>query len=170
MHIEQHKFCDTSVSISSASYVISVASLAQCEVFEALHRCVTQYSRVMQFAVWQHFHTDQIVTWHSHRLFSGLLFVQVNCGSTSWTRLPTSSYMLFIWPRSALKNLSVGASIERLEFAGTVYGTHRPQGVTTQNIRRCIQKFPDWVDNEINNDKNKHTLRSNIKGYGNKTH
>jgi len=29
------------------------------------------------------------------------------------------------------------------------------------------QKFPDWVDNEINN--NKHTLRSNTKGYGGKT-
>jgi hypothetical protein len=35
-------------------------------------------------------------------------------------------------------------------------------------IRGCIQKFPDWVDNEINN--NKHLLRSNTKGYGGKTH
>jgi hypothetical protein len=35
--------------------------------------------------------------------------------------------------------------------------------------RRCIQKFPDWVDNEIDNN-NKHSLRSNIKGYGSKTH
>jgi hypothetical protein len=33
-------------------------------------------------------------------------------------------------------------------------------------IRRCIQKFPDWVDNE----KNKHSLRSNTKGYGGETH
>jgi hypothetical protein len=43
-----------------------------------------------------------------------------------------------------------------------------------------IQKFPDWVDNEINNDNNnnnnnnddddKHSLRSNTKGYGGKTH
>jgi hypothetical protein len=33
-------------------------------------------------------------------------------------------------------------------------------------IRRRIQKFPDWVDNEINN--NKHLLKSNIKGC--KTH
>jgi hypothetical protein len=32
----------------------------------------------------------------------------------------------------------------------------------------CIQKFPDWVHNEINN--NKHTLRSNTKAYGHKTH
>jgi hypothetical protein len=33
-------------------------------------------------------------------------------------------------------------------------------------IRGCIRKFPDWVDNEINN--NKHSLRSNTKGYGDK--
>jgi hypothetical protein len=31
----------------------------------------------------------------------------------------------------------------------------------------CIQKFPDWVDNELKNN-NKHSLRSNTKGYGNK--
>jgi hypothetical protein len=36
------------------------------------------------------------------------------------------------------------------------------------NIRGCIQKFPVWVDNEINN--NKSSLRSNTKGYGVKTH
>jgi hypothetical protein len=35
------------------------------------------------------------------------------------------------------------------------------------DIRGCIQKFPDWVDNEINNNdnnNNKHSLRSNTKG------
>jgi hypothetical protein len=36
------------------------------------------------------------------------------------------------------------------------------------SIGGCIQKFPDWVDNEINN--NKHSSRSNTKGYGCKTH
>jgi len=36
------------------------------------------------------------------------------------------------------------------------------------NVRGCIQKFQDWVDNEINN--NKHPLRSNPKGYGGRTH
>jgi len=35
-------------------------------------------------------------------------------------------------------------------------------------VREYIQKFPDWVDNEINN--NKHSLRNNTKGYGGKTH
>jgi hypothetical protein len=37
------------------------------------------------------------------------------------------------------------------------------------SIRGCIQKFPDWVDNEINNNQNKHSLRNNTKGYGCKT-
>jgi hypothetical protein len=32
-------------------------------------------------------------------------------------------------------------------------------------LRGCIQKFPDWVDKENNN---KHSLRSNINGYGGK--
>jgi hypothetical protein len=38
------------------------------------------------------------------------------------------------------------------------------------DVRRCIQKFPDWVDNEIYAYYNKHSLRSNIKGYGGKIH
>jgi hypothetical protein len=37
------------------------------------------------------------------------------------------------------------------------------------SVRGCIQKFPDSVDNELNN-YNKHSLRSNTKGYGGKTH
>jgi hypothetical protein len=37
------------------------------------------------------------------------------------------------------------------------------------SMRGCIQTFPDWVDNEIDNS-NKHSLRSNTKGYGVKTH
>jgi hypothetical protein len=41
--------------------------------------------------------------------------------------------------------------------------------ILMNNVRGCIQKFPDWVDNEINNN-NKHSLRSNTKGYGGKTH
>jgi hypothetical protein len=37
-------------------------------------------------------------------------------------------------------------------------------------IRGCIQKFPDWLDNEIYDNINKHSLRSNANGYGSKTH
>jgi hypothetical protein len=37
-----------------------------------------------------------------------------------------------------------------------------------QSLRGYIQKFPDWVDNEIKN--NKHSLRRNTKDYGVKTH
>jgi len=37
------------------------------------------------------------------------------------------------------------------------------------NVHGCIQKFPDWANNEMNNN-NKHSLGSNTKGYGCKTH
>jgi len=37
-------------------------------------------------------------------------------------------------------------------------------------LRGYIQKFPDWVDNEINNNKNNDSLRSNTKGYGGRIH
>jgi hypothetical protein len=43
-------------------------------------------------------------------------------------------------------------------------------GFIILQMRGCIKKFPDYVDNEINNNKNKHSLRSNTKGYGGKTH
>jgi hypothetical protein len=37
-------------------------------------------------------------------------------------------------------------------------------------IRRCIQKFPDRIDNEIYSYNDKHSLRHNTKAYGGKTH
>jgi hypothetical protein len=40
----------------------------------------------------------------------------------------------------------------------------------TFHLRGCIQTFPDWVDNEIYAYNNKHSLRSNAKGYGGKTY
>jgi hypothetical protein len=42
--------------------------------------------------------------------------------------------------------------------------------VRVLGVREYIQKFPVWVDNEINNSNNKHSLRSNTKGYGGKTY
>jgi hypothetical protein len=42
-------------------------------------------------------------------------------------------------------------------------------GLTHTHTQECIQKFPDWVDNEIYAWNNKHSLRSNTKGYGGKT-
>jgi hypothetical protein len=38
-----------------------------------------------------------------------------------------------------------------------------------ETVRGCNQKFPDWVDNEMYADNNKHSSRSNTKGYGGKT-
>jgi hypothetical protein len=37
-------------------------------------------------------------------------------------------------------------------------------------VQGCIQKFPDWVDKEIYTYNNKHSLRTNTKGYGGKIH
>jgi hypothetical protein len=37
-------------------------------------------------------------------------------------------------------------------------------------MRGCVQKFQDWVDNEIYAYNIKHSLRSSTKGYGGKTH
>jgi hypothetical protein len=42
--------------------------------------------------------------------------------------------------------------------------------VHTVNTRGRIQKCPDWVDKEIYAYNNKHSLRSNTKCYGGKTH
>jgi hypothetical protein len=44
---------------------------------------------------------------------------------------------------------------------------HLVINVSSGEVRGCIQKFPDWVDNEINN---KHSLRSKTKSYSGKTH
>jgi hypothetical protein len=44
---------------------------------------------------------------------------------------------------------------------------------TTQKngeVRGCIQKFPDWVDNEIYAYLWFYSFRSDIKGHGGKTH
>jgi hypothetical protein len=46
---------------------------------------------------------------------------------------------------------------------------HRDNFTFTFYPLGCIQKFPDWVDNEINKN-NKHSLRNNTEGYGGKTH
>jgi hypothetical protein len=45
---------------------------------------------------------------------------------------------------------------------------YRSQPNLFSDIQGCVQKFPDWIDNEINN--NKHSLRRNTKGYDGKNH
>jgi hypothetical protein len=42
--------------------------------------------------------------------------------------------------------------------------------VILSTVLGCIQKFLDWVDNEIYAYNIKYSLRSNTKGYGSKTH
>jgi hypothetical protein len=48
--------------------------------------------------------------------------------------------------------------------------SHPTEIDTAVAYRGYIQKFPDWVDNEIYAYNNKHSLRSNIKGYGGNIH
>jgi hypothetical protein len=38
------------------------------------------------------------------------------------------------------------------------------------NTKVYSKKFPDWVNNEVYAYNNKHSLWSNTKGYGGKTH
>jgi hypothetical protein len=38
------------------------------------------------------------------------------------------------------------------------------------SVQARIQKFPDWVDTAVYANNNKHSLRSNAKGYGGRTH
>jgi hypothetical protein len=45
-----------------------------------------------------------------------------------------------------------------------------PSVFVTRILRKCTQKFPDWVDNEIYAYNNKHSLRCDTKCYGDKTH
>jgi len=47
-------------------------------------------------------------------------------------------------------------------FVGTINRLFNDSDSPAEVIRSCFQKFPDWVNNEINN--NKHSSRSNPKG------
>jgi hypothetical protein len=50
-----------------------------------------------------------------------------------------------------------------MTLMGVMYLIH-----TWKNLRSSIQKFPDWADNKIYAYNNKHSVRSNIKGYDGK--
>jgi hypothetical protein len=64
------------------------------------------------------------------------------------------------------------ASQERLTSTALSHNfyTSMSRKMPRRCLRGCIQKFQDWVDNEIQAYNNKHSLRSNTKGYGGKTH
>jgi hypothetical protein len=59
---------------------------------------------------------------------------------------------------------------------GNIYTTAVRMNVTEKKVilrnylQGCIQKFPDWFDNEIYAYNNKLSLRSNKKGYGGNAH
>jgi hypothetical protein len=65
--------------------------------------------------------------------------------------------------KQQLANSSSGSTEEAHHHATGIYS------LGCMHVHVCIQKFPDWVDNEINNN-NKHSLRSNTKEFGGRSH
>jgi hypothetical protein len=76
--------------------------------------------------------------------------------------------------RKPVSGVTVNASHQWLCFLWRleVHATDRRMclEVTWVGLQGCTQKFPDWVDNERYAYNNKHSLGSNTKGYGGKTH
>jgi hypothetical protein len=58
-------------------------------------------------------------------------------------------------------------NVHQTDYSSSSSASNPPPPI---RLRGCIQKFPDWVDNEIYAYNNKHSLRSNTKGYVGKTH
>jgi hypothetical protein len=63
--------------------------------------------------------------------------------------------------------MEVASSSETFVFYRITTRSYHPEEGTF--IRGRIQKFPDWVDNEISNN-NKYALGSDTKCYGGETH
>jgi len=59
--------------------------------------------------------------------------------------------------------------VEFMELSGYLCHLKMWIAMINDNVRGCIQKFPDWVDKEIYAYNNKHSLGSNKNGYDGKT-
>jgi hypothetical protein len=80
-----------------------------------------------------------------------------------WPRLGSRSSCYTLWRNFVCSDLQTHDNSCR------IIHVHQINVRTSFGLRGCIQKFQDLVDNEINNN-NEHSLRSNTKGYGGKTH
>jgi hypothetical protein len=85
-----------------------------------------------------------------------------------WSYTSTKSYVFMVWYLVKHRN-NFAFYVKFQGFTPPPPPKMRRRVNTLPTIRGCIQKFPDLIDNEINNN-NKHSLRSNTKGYGAKTH
>jgi hypothetical protein len=75
-----------------------------------------------------------------------------------------SSYMLERWRWCGIWTTMHATLTESSRDSSQSFRTN------TGILRGCIQKFPDWINNEIYAYNNKHSLRINTKCYGSKTH
>jgi hypothetical protein len=81
-----------------------------------------------------------------------------------------ASRILFIPPFSFLLIPLLDVSCQETFYGVELHHAQPPTWKTSGlHLRGYIQKFPDWVDNEVNTN-NKHSFRSNTKGYSGKTH
>jgi hypothetical protein len=81
--------------------------------------------------------------------------------SNLYLDLPNGPFLQVYWQQFCTHSSSSSCQVLSQVTCYDLYSSH---------LRGCIHKFPDWVDNEIYAYNNKHSLRSNIKGYGGKTH
>jgi hypothetical protein len=110
------------------------------------------------------------IEWHFFFLFFLLLFSFSLRHNISYVQLVVSfhSYKKMPW-----KNLHTNIDDQTNLLGPTLNdGIEVPTSqirifaILVQLIWGCIRNFPDWVDNEIYAYNNKHSLRSNTKGYG----
>jgi len=88
-----------------------------------------------------------------------------NAGVNTFKYTTTPFFQVFSFARFSMP---ITGRAYVLDFSNTrIVGSYPARGM---DVRGCIQKFQDWVDNEIYAYNKKHSLRSNIKDYGDKTH
>jgi hypothetical protein len=79
---------------------------------------------------------------------------------------------IFIDRHAAFKCVSTNSFEIHLLASSCPSACSSPNNLTNLEQTWCggpARVYPDWVDNEIYAYKNKHSLRSNTKGYGGKT-
>jgi hypothetical protein len=174
-----HVICVKTRDANSWGWLFRVRTLCNLvELFiNILHYITVKLSRPLQITVRMHMHIrNSACVTSSLKLPKSLMDFSCNCSSyQNYSSLQTRY--------KATTIISLHVNLKHNKHSDTTaihltwnYTVGLQSGASlnpaqfTLSIRRCIQKFPDWVDNEINNNKKKHSLRSNTKGYGGKTH
>jgi len=94
---------------------------------------------------------------HKNNYHNTLMGYSTSCYNTEACDMISFTYGYSIF--QMLANFLIGVWIQSSE-----------EDCTWTNILGCIQNYPDWVDNDKDDYNNKHSLRSNTKDYGGKTH